>query len=157
MALKITPRQKKICPDWPPQKLSLDCIVLQFSMTLTCGAQSSKAKVQLISEAIFYGFPLTLLYSKKSTKFLQVSDLDSKMGQIREIQAIYYINYTLITNYRVSHIEMCDCKWFWGEEGSIILLIFLSSLNLIFHTSSKGWPPQPLKERVPNIIEKFNF
>ena len=27
--------------------------------------------------------------------------------------------------YRVSHIEMCDCKWFWGVEGSIILLIFL--------------------------------
>ena len=30
-----------------------------------------------------------------------------------------------ILNYRVSHIEMCDCKWFWGMEGSIILLIFL--------------------------------
>jgi hypothetical protein len=54
MALKITPRQKKICPDWPPQKLSLDCIVLQFSMTLTCGAQFSTAKVPLISEAMFY-------------------------------------------------------------------------------------------------------
>ena len=26
--------------------------------------------------------------------------------------------------YRVSHIEMCDCNWFWGVEGSIILLIF---------------------------------
>ena len=30
-------------------------------------------------------------------------------------------------------------------------------LTLIFHTSAKGWPPQPLKERVPNIIEKMVF
>ena len=22
--------------------------------------------------------------------------------------------------YRVSHIKMCDCRWFWGVEGSII-------------------------------------
>ena len=28
----------------------------------------------------------------------------------------------------------------------------------VFHKSAaKGWPPQPLKERVPNIIEKLNF
>ena len=30
-------------------------------------------------------------------------------------------------------------------------------LTLIFHTSAKGWPPQPLKERVPNITEKLDF
>ena len=29
------------------------------------------------------------------------------------------------TWYRVYHIEMCDCKRFWGVEGSMILLIFL--------------------------------
>ena len=28
-------------------------------------------------------------------------------------------------------------------------------LTLIFHTSVKGRPPQPLKERVPNIIENW--
>ena len=28
----------------------------------------------------------------------------------------------------------------------------------VFHKSAaKGWPPQPLKERVPNIIEKLDF
>ena len=27
-------------------------------------------------------------------------------------------------SYRVSHIEMSESKWFWGVEGSIILLIF---------------------------------
>ncbi len=30
-------------------------------------------------------------------------------------------------------------------------------LTLIFHISAKGWPPQSLKERVPNIIEKLDF
>ena len=30
-------------------------------------------------------------------------------------------------------------------------------LTLIFHTSAKGWPLQPLKEGVSNIIEKLDF
>ena len=39
--------------------------------------------------------------------------------------------------YRVSHIEMSESKWFWGVEGSIILLIsfkgmFKSSGHLTF-------------------------
>ena len=30
-------------------------------------------------------------------------------------------------------------------------------MTLIFYTSAKGWPPQSLKERVPNIIENWIF
>ena len=59
------------------------------------------AKGQLISEAIFHGFP----YSKQSTRFfLQISAPASKMG---EIQALYYIKYTLITNLYDVFIFLC--------------------------------------------------
>ena len=34
--------------------------------------------------------------------------------------------------YRVSHIEMCNCKWFWGVEGSMILLMSRSNGHLTF-------------------------
>ena len=48
-------------------------------------------KGQLISKAMFYDF----LFSKKSTISLQAS----KMGQIRKVQALYCIEYPLITIY----------------------------------------------------------
>ena len=51
-------------------------------------------KGQLFLEAIFYGFP----FSKELTIFLQISAQAPKMGQIRKIQELYYIRYTLITN-----------------------------------------------------------
>ena len=39
---------------------------------------------------------------------------------------LYMVIFLLFpSSYRVSHIEICDCKWFWGVEGPIILLIFL--------------------------------
>ena len=67
--------------------------------------------------------------------------------------------------YRVSYIEMSLFKWFWGVEGSknfvslkacsVVVGIWL--LTLTSHASAKGWPPQPLKARVPNITEKMNF
>ena len=43
---------------------------------------------QLISEAIFHGFP----YSKKPTIFLHISALVSKMGQIKEIKTHNHTN-----------------------------------------------------------------
>ena len=70
--------------------------------------------------------------------------------------------------YRVSHIEMSESKWFWRIEGSIILMIFLWRSHvqeqwtfdfwpLYFIQVHKVWPLKPLKERMPNIIEKMVF
>ena len=38
---------------------------------------------------------------------------------------------------------------------SVVVGILL--LTLMSHKTAKGWPPQPLKERVPNITEKLDF
>ena len=51
----------------------------------------------------------------------------SKYSVLKKISSvwIYKIKACHIWSYRVSHFEMSESKWFWGIEGSIILLIFL--------------------------------
>ena len=44
-------------------------------------------------------------------------------------------------------------QWFCWCLGAMGIWL----LTFIFHTSAKGWPPQPLKEKGPNIIEKLDF
>ena len=53
---------------------------------------------------------------------------------------------------------MFESKWINNSaDFSLKAAVEIWLLTLMYHTSAKGWPSQPLKERVPNIREKLDF
>ena len=97
-----------------------------------------------------------------------------------DLHFVVLIYCTLGTYYRLPHIEICDCKWFWGVEGSIFCWfsfesIFRSNGHLSFiHWFSYKWHSlsstarrfllkisilefPSMFSRLPNKIHKFKI
>ena len=79
------------------------------------------SKVRRNSE--IFDLSCSLFINANKETFLQGIAVKLCMRDILLSNSIWHME--LLRNYRMSQIEMCDCKWFWGMEGLLILLIFL--------------------------------
>ena len=116
----IKPPNHQICF---PQFFSANCFLFD--------QLKKKTKFLLVQNRFFFNFGPMKVCFLYQLLLENEKNIWKKLGKIKlaDVTNKIKIKTTVMRRisrmYRVSHIEMCDCKWFWGMEGSIILLISL--------------------------------
>ena len=118
---------------FPPWKLWLTSFFVQFAFSFFHPAFEYSIQAWGHHGTLYILHQLLSQHSWPSLKLTHCVDRDVNQVFLKKPECIEikirtkigtYVLHTY-DMYRVSHIEISESKWFWGVEGSIILIIFL--------------------------------